>query len=494
MLSLKKIGFAIVLTGFTILIISFGNQKSEGPSMATGIKIGEVTSHSAIVWTRLTKNQERINNGPMPIILYKNDKDGKWSEGEGRADREPKVEFPVGSTIANIDGAVPGEHGEARLLYKLKKSQDWITTKWEAVKPEADFTLQFKIKDLKPAETYEIEVQSRSLKGKEPSCTIKGSFRTASLPETPQPVSFTVVTGTAYPDRDSANFGYKIYPQMLKLHPDFFVHTGDIVYYDRQAKTSALARWHWDQMYSLPSNVEFHRQVASYFIKDDHDTWMNDCYPTMQTRFMGEFTFKQGQEIFLQEAPMGEKTFRTIRWGKDLQIWLPEGRDFRSSNDDPDGPEKTIWGKEQMEWFMSTVKESDATFKVLISPTPIIGPDRGNKNDNHANAGFRYEQQVILKFIASQKNMFIVCGDRHWQYVSKDPATRILEFSCGPASNEHAGGWNPNDREPQHLYLNVIGGFLYVKVNRVADIPEIIFSHFGVTGKLLNEYKIPSQK
>ena len=36
------------------------------------------------------------------------------------------------------------------------------------------------------------------------------------------------------------------------------------------AFTVPLAHWHWQRMYALPSNVEFHRQVSSYFIKDDH--------------------------------------------------------------------------------------------------------------------------------------------------------------------------------------------------------------------------------
>ena len=52
------------------------------------------------------------------------------------------------------------------------------------------------------------------------------------------------------------------------------------------------------------------------------------------------------------------------------------------------GPEKTIWGKDQMEWFKRTVSASDATFKVYRDPTPIIGPDRPTKKDNHSNKGF----------------------------------------------------------------------------------------------------------
>ena len=41
------------------------------PHLATGIKIGEVTDHSAIVWTRLTRNADRNSaDGPMVTIKY----------------------------------------------------------------------------------------------------------------------------------------------------------------------------------------------------------------------------------------------------------------------------------------------------------------------------------------------------------------------------------------------------------------------------------------
>jgi alkaline phosphatase D len=298
---------------------------------------------------------------------------------------------------------------------------------------------------------------------------------------------FTVSTGQAYPDQDATGGGYKIYPQMLKLDPSFFVHTGDILYYDRLAKTYDLALWHWTRMYSLPTNVAFHRQVASYFIKDDHDTHMNDCWPGQQTKFMGEFTFEQGLKIFPMQVPMGEKTNRTFRWGKDLQVWLVEGRDFRSPNTMPDGPEKTIWGNEQKEWFKRTVQESDATFRLLISPTPIVGPDRENKHDNHSNKDFKTEGDEIRQFLARQKNMFVICGDRHWQYVSVNLETGVKEFSCGPASNEHAGGWRNDMLRPEHKYLNITGGFLAVKIDREKDKPTASFIHYSVDGELLQK-------
>ena len=156
----------------------------------------------------------------------------------------------------------------------------------------------------------------------------------------------------------------------------------------------------------------------------------------------------------------------------------------------PDGPEKTIWGKEQMSWFKKTVEASDATFKVLISPTPIVGPDRGNKKDNHANIGFKNEGDQLRKFISEQKNMVTVCGDRHWQYISKDAETGVVEFSCGPGGNDHAGGWKQENKLPEHIYLNVVGGFMEGNVLQDNGQSKLVFRHYDPDGNLLNEHVV----
>ena len=234
----------------------------------------------------------------------------------------------------------------------------------------------------------------------------------------------------------------------------------------------------------MPFQRAFHNVTTSYFIKDDHDTLRNDCWPG-QT--YGDLTWEQGLAIFREQVPMGEKTFRTIRWGRDLQIWLVEGRDFRSPNTMPDGPEKTIWGKEQKQWFFETVEKSDATFRILISPTPLVGPDRTNKNDNHSNKGFTHEGNELRKFIGSQKNMCVINGDRHWQYVSVDPGTGVREYGTGPSSDIHAGGYKMSMRTPMHQYLRIKGGFLAVSVERINGTPTITFRHYGPDGKVYNE-------
>jgi len=90
--------------------------------------------------------------------------------------------------------------------------------------------------------------------------------------------------------------------------------------------------------------------------------------------------------------------------------------------------------------------------------------------------------------------MFTVCGDRHWQYISQDAETGLIEFSCGPGGDDHAGGWKQEDKLPEHIYLNVVGGFLEGAVNRTDGTPKLIFRHFSPDGNLLNEYIVNSEK
>ena len=481
--------------------------------MATGFKVGEVRDTSAIVWTRLTEREHpNPKSAPGPTFHYP---DGTtvvpnmYDRPKRHREVISKLTYPTKGGVRDIRFAAPGTAGEVRVLHEYKepntrnasnsgpqvgpaKGQSFpkfIThrkeTCWHPVDPDADYIHQFRLTALKPGTVYDVTIESRGPDGK-PGATRKGTFRTADHAGDPKPVTFTVSTGQAYRHQDRKD-GFQIYPTQLasQNRPDFFVHTGDILYYDALAKTPELAHWHWQRTYSRPTNIQFHEQIPSYFIKDDHDTWINDCWPSMNAPSMYKFTFQQGLDIFKQQVPMGDKTYRTVRWGKDLQIWLVEGRDFRSANNAPDGPGKTIWGKEQMAWLQETFAWSDATFRILISPTPIVGPDRSNKRDNHSNKVFQHEGDQVRAFLSQYKNAYVVCGDRHWQFHSVHPKTGLHEFSCGPASDMHAGGWSQKDfRDSHHQFLRVKGGYLSVNVDRPEGKPTLTFRFHGVDGKV----------
>jgi alkaline phosphatase D len=124
---------AITKTVLMVLFLAIhgcGSSFSGGPYQATGIKIGEVTDKTAIVWTRLTRHPERIGSGaPMPEILYYDSRTGKpIKKSQGRPNRTPVVNFPGGSTIETIEGAVPGASGKVRVLYRVEGASNWNAT------------------------------------------------------------------------------------------------------------------------------------------------------------------------------------------------------------------------------------------------------------------------------------------------------------------------------------------------------------------------------
>ena len=442
-----------------------------------GFRVGEVTQNSAIVWTRVTAEAERNWNGVRDF---------------GRPGAKVEEYVPSDTPVDQLQGATPGAVGLVRFTWSRQQDlSNGRQSDWLAVSADADFTRQFELSDLEPATRYYLKVEARPPDSDTVTAQQTGSFITPAEPSVWQDVHFTVITGQAYKDLDHPQ-GFHIYPSMGRLEPHFLVATGDTVYYDSEkprARTVALARHHWHRMYSLPRVVEFHRLVPGYWEKDDHDTLSDDSWPTLNPKWMLPMTWQDGLRIFREQVPMGQKTYRTIRWGKGLQLWLVEGRDFRSPNTMPDGPDKSIWGREQLAWLKRGILESDAAFKVLVSPTPIVGPDRPNKRDNHANETFAYEGNHFRNWTKEEglDNFFVCCGDRHWQYMSVDPKSGLREFSCGPASDEHAGGTPGHDPEYQPFH-RVGGGFLSISVMREDGTPTAAFRFHDVQGEVVYEF------
>jgi alkaline phosphatase D len=158
----------------------------------------------------------------------------------------------------------------------------------------------------------------------------------------------------------------------------------------------------------------------------------------------------------------------------------------------PDGEGKSIWGAEQKAWFKKEVLASDAPFKILFSPTPIVGPDRANKKDNLSNSNWTYEGNELRKFCADH-NVIVICGDRHWQYHSIDDSTGVHEFSSGATSKAHAGGFRMDLRTEEHRYLAISGGFLSGEVNLGDNGDQLILRHHRVDGGVAYEYSFSSR-
>ncbi len=393
------------------------------------------------------------------------------------------------------EGDVPGAEGIAAFEWSSSKNFDQSSkTDWLKASPKSDYIVRAKLTGLEPGTQYYYRLHF----GADESSIKKGpvrNFKTLVSNESEVSVSFIMGSCQNYaffmygknansklaPEEDR-KLGYPSYAEMIKLKPDFFIGTGDIVYYDHPATTAAKTvpelRKKWHEQFRLPRLVDFYGQTASYWLKDDHDYRFNDSdlksdrKPSPRT---GIAMFREQMPI-LSAGDLDTPTYRTHRVHPNLQLWFLEGRDYRSPNRMEDGPEKSIWGRQQREWLQRTLSESDATWKILISPTPMVGPDSKNKKDNHANlGGFRHEADAFFKWLQDEKlsNVMVFCGDRHWQYHSIHPMG-VEEFSCGALNDENAiSGSRPGDKnstdpnglvqQPFH-YSKPSGGFLLVKV------------------------------
>lgn len=441
------------------------------PQQANGMRMIEPGPTGVTVWVRATR-WPLANLADLGEVQFANDT-GKQSSG---------AILPE-SGVDGLRFAVPGVAAEARVGYRLSgPPADWTYTAWQPVDASSDYSALIPLKDLQPASLYELRTQVRSQEGASES-SLSGSFKTLPAPQAVESFRLAVGTCQAFVDRDGPH-GFDLYATLLERQTDAFVMAGDVVYYDKLARSRPLAYYHWQRTYSLPTLVEFHKRVPTFFLKDDHDTYVNDSWPGEYRPWTDDFTFSDGQQIFVQETGLPSPAYRTFTVGKDLQVWLMEGRDYRSPNSLADGPEKSIWGIEQKQWLARTLDASTARFKVIISPTPIVGPDRDNKRDNHSNEVFATEGREVRRLLASHPNTISVCGDRHWQFHSVDPDTGLHEFSVGPASDRHAGGWNPSDfRRDIHQYLRVAGGYLEIELSRDGQESQLTLRHMDTRGE-----------
>ena len=431
----------------------------------------------------------------------------------------PKVQLQTRLTLAeqlDADGDLPGSAGVA--CFELSTQEDFLDgqrTPFQPTTEKHDFIIRAELTGLKPNTTYYFRAcygVSEATAQTGPSC----SFKTLPGGAIDAPVRFIVGSCMNYnkfmhgklgkargPETATEldkRLGYPAFEAILKLRPDFFVGTGDIVYYDnplRVAKTVPQLRQCWHEQFRFPRMIEFFRSVPAYWSKDDHDFRFNESDNSTDRPPLP----KTGIDMFREQLPLvatgsDKPTYRTHRVSKDLQIWLTEGRDYRSPNEMADGPEKSLWGTAQRDWLKSTLKASDAKWKILISPTPMVGPDDAKKIDNHADLnGYRHEADDFFAWLNENKisPLTIICGDRHWQYHSIHPSG-VEEFACGALNDENArrgvapGAKNGSDpqgriRQP-YTSPTPNGGFLQITAGN-----ELILEHFDSRGRPLYRVK-----
>jgi len=345
----------------------------------------------------------------------------------------------------------------------------------------ADRTGKVALSGLEPGTRYRY-------KATQGGASAEGEFVTAPAPDSETPVRFAW-SG----DLGSRGYcrgvtdGYPIFRAMARVPVDFFLFVGDTIYGDHVcdgpetvpgsgfvAKT--LAQYHAKHRYNRADAAlqAYFRQTAVFAIWDDHEV-VNDFSGSVEPRM------PTGRQAFLDYFPIVPpreepgRLYRRFRWGRLLEVFILDTRQYRSANSDPDGPGKTMLGRAQRRWLVEGVSGSTALWKVVVTSVSLSVPTGRKVRDSWSNAnvwgfpeeggtGFAVERDAILRDlrIGGVKNLVFLATDvHHAELIRHHPTTEwsFHEFIAGPLSAS-MGRPRPLDDALNPRSLWALGGVL----------------------------------
>jgi len=246
--------------------------------------------------------------------------------------------------------------------------------------------------------------------------------RTRTMPEAP--AEFTVAFGSCvrvqYDDRQ------RIFSVVEKVAPDLFFWLGDNVYGDSDQPEIHADLYRRGRV--VESLVPLLRSVPQFAIWDDHDFGYNDSDGRNPAKEGILQVFKRYWPNPAHGEPGNPGVYFKHSHGA-VDFFFLDGRYHRDVAKGPDSPGRTMLGARQKAWLKEGLRNSRATFKVLVSGTGWSLAERQEGGDSWAV--YVAERDEILDFIRDQGigGVFGISGDSH-----------MGELNCVPRSD--AGGYD----------------------------------------------------
>ena len=368
-----------------------------------------------------------------------------------------------------------------------------------------DNTVQTKIGRLRPGKRYWYRFRGARSRAR----SDVGTFVTAPAPKRSAAIEFAWTGDTDFnpvPGQTAPfwNDG-GVFRRMRAEGNHFNIHLGDTMYSDsavpgRLHPIALTVPAKWAKYRTNLENAPLRRLRGSgafYSHWDDHE-FVNDFSPAENTfsndvSINGRLLYRRGARAFRDYAPVTfsrrNGIYRTVRWGRNLELFFLDQRSFRSAKADEGGvcdnpmtgepdvaptvpqavrnvfaavfpalaqpvsqvcldtirsPDRTYLGRRQLERFLRDIKRSDARFKVIVNEMPIqqfyvLPYDRWE--------GYEAERQRMLRELQSVKNVVFLTTDVHATLVNDarfrtlEPGgprdSGILDATVGPAATEN---------------------------------------------------------
>jgi alkaline phosphatase D len=241
---------------------------------------------------------------------------------------------------------------------------------------------------------------------------------------------------------------------IARRRPDLFLFVGDTIYADHRCGSGALpgadfvattldeyrARHRYNR--GDPAVQRLLRGTSVAAIWDDHDVRSNFA--------SDEPLLPVGRRAFLDywpiDAPAEEPTrlYRSLRWGRLVEIFILDTRSYRSRNRSRDGPAKTMLGAAQRRWLVEAVAGSTATWKIVVSSVSLSIPKGWPFADSWARrsvlghtTGFSRERDLILRELRARgvSGLVVLAADAHFgAFMTHRPLPdfEVHELIAGP--------------------------------------------------------------
>lgn len=200
----------------------------------------------------------------------------------------------------------------------------------------------------------------------------------------------------------------RVYKHIAKEGADFTTWIGDYFYYLKwhtKSKEGLYKRNVWTRKRAKLNR--FHKAFPNYSIWDDHDYGPNNSDSSFPLKNESLEVFKKFWPNPYSGTSKTPGCYFHFNQG-DIEFFMTDNRFYRT---EPNVPEASYFGKEQLNWLKTQLKESEATFKFIATGSQVL-----NKiHDREKLREFTEEYNDLLSFIDSQKitGVIFLSGDRH---------------------------------------------------------------------------------
>jgi alkaline phosphatase D len=296
---------------------------------------------------------------------------------------------------------------------------------------------------------------------------------------------------------DSYGGGYEIFDAIADKAPDLMIWLGDNLYFqppDELDPASMAARYRRQRAH--PSLQRLLVAAPQLAIWDDHDYGPNDSDMSYGLKGRSLELFRRYWANPSYGLPDAPGVFGRARYG-DVDIFLLDDRWYRSANRMNDGPGKTMFGAQQMDWLRNALVYSHATLKLIATGSQMWNRANRFEGFNH----FSYEQKTFADWLLTQRveGVLFATGDRHFTELLRVPrpdAYPLYEFTSSPLTSRP---WeNPDAAEhenPDVVPETLVGKrqFGLIRLSGPAKARKIMLESYDQKGALLWRHELRAQ-